>query len=242
MAVIIAEQLPDRRVSGIALALAPAPALELPPVDVIPDCVRPAMERYAADTGQASRVALVVAVDRVGHGWEHTIASRALEARAELVGACRRVEELHDELVSLQATAQWLRSFPRSPSWEPEPYSLHVAGRLVAVTEILGAIEDTCDVDERLITTARRRVRADPPYEPLAPRRGRPGAAPALNALNEAGSTLASVAELADASESAVSRWLKGDRPYPERLPVVLDQLAGAAESARILALIPASR
>ena len=118
---------------------------------------------------------------------------------------------------------------------------MHVAGQQVAVTEILGAIEDTVDVDERLTTIARARQRVcaeDLPYTPPVARTARPGS-PALAALAEAGSKLTDVAELTGASVSACSRWLKGDRPYPAELPAALEQLAGAAAGAAILALIP---
>ena len=96
---VIAEPRPDPRIT----ALAPAPVIELPPVDVVPDSVRPAIERYAVDTGASSRSELITAVDQAGHPWEHAIATRAVAARAELVDACRQVSALHDELVQLEA-------------------------------------------------------------------------------------------------------------------------------------------
>jgi len=233
---------PLQRRSGLDVGREPPPPIGLPPAEVVPESVRPVLRRYAVEPSEASRAPLVLAVDQVGRGWEHAIAARAMEARAELGQACRRAAVLHDELVALHAAARWLQRFPWRSSWEPEPYSLYVAGRLVAVPEILGAIEDTVDVDERLVRIARWRGPEDSPYEPPAPRKGRRGAAPALNALNEAGSTLGDVAELADATESAVSHWLAGRHPYPERLPGVLERLAGAETAAQIVALIPAAR
>ena len=104
-----------------AFELVLAPAIELPPVDLVPESVRPAMRRYAADASAPARAALVVELDRVGHGWEQAIASRALQARAELIEACRRLEELPDELVDLQAAARCLSRFPWRSSWDPEP-------------------------------------------------------------------------------------------------------------------------
>jgi hypothetical protein len=154
---------------GAGLGLTPAPLIGLPPGHVVPESVRPALERYAADVGESSRAELVTAVDQAGHGWEHLIASRAVAARAELVDACRQAGELHDELVRLHAAARWLRSFPWRSSWEPEPYGLHLAGdQVVGVPEVLGAIQDACDVDSRLIRIARRSPPREPPYEPPA--------------------------------------------------------------------------
>jgi hypothetical protein len=220
---------------------APASVIELPPADVVPDSVRVAVACYAADPSQAARAELVAAVDRAGQRWERRIASRAVETRAKLVDACRRVAELHDELVRVDAEAQWLRAFPWYSSWDLEPYSLHVGGHEVAVPEILGAIEDTCDMDERLLRIVRRGPPRDPPYAPPAPRARRLGPGPAQNALAEAGSTLNDVAELmpAGASVAAVSLWLAGKRPYPAQLPDVLEQLVDAETAARIISLIP---
>ena len=115
-----------------------------------------------------------------------------------------------------------------------------MGGQALAIPEILGAIEDTCAVSERLGRIARQLPPAEPPYALLARRSGRPGVTPALNALGELGQTLNDVAELMPegASISAVSRWLRGERPYPAELPDVLEQLVGL-EAGRILALIP---
>jgi hypothetical protein len=192
----IAERLSDPGMTALELASAPPSSvkadatltlglppgsvpIELPPADVVPDSVRPPINRYAADASEATRAQLVAAVDQAGQRWEHTIASRRLEARAELVDACRRVVELHDELVSLKAAARWLRSFPRYLSWDLEPYGLLVGGEEVAVPEMLGA------------------------------------------------------------TESAVSLWLAGKRPYPDQLPYALEQLLDADTAARIIRLIP---
>jgi hypothetical protein len=222
-----------------ARPLPPLPLLTLPPLQAVPPAVRAASIRYAATPPSLSTQAeLIAAVDQEGPRWEHEIASRGLEARAELVEACRLVGELHDELVSLHAAARWLRSFPLCSSWDPEPYSLYVGGEEVAVPEVLGAIEDACDVDKRL----RRIARRPPPREPAyAPRVPRPGSSPALIALAEAGWTLSDVARLmsASASESAVSLWLAGKRPYPDELPDVLKQLVDAETAARIISRIP---
>ncbi len=203
------------------------------------------MDGYAADARNGPRAALVTAVDQVGHDWEHRIASRAVEARAELVATCRRAVDLHDELVGLQASARWLRTFPTwRSSWDPEPYTVHVSGDQVLVVELLGAIEDSCDVDERLIRIASRSAPPDLSYVPPAPgqRRGRPGS-PALKALAEAGPTLKDVAESMPRGGhvSDVSKWLAGKRPYPEALVEVLEQLVDAETAARILSLIPAT-
>jgi hypothetical protein len=228
------------------LAPAPLPAtlalppIELPPADLVPDSVRPAIERYAADASEATHAELVAAVDHAGQRWEHTIATRGLEARAELVDACRRAVELHDELVSLHAAARWLRAFPRCLSWELEPYGVLVGGQDVAVPELLGAIEDACDVHERFQRIARQPAPREPPYAPPAPPPQRRGSAPAKNALAAAGLTLNDVAELmpAGASESAVSFWLSGRRTYPDELPYVLEQLTGFDTARQIVALI----
>jgi hypothetical protein len=115
-----------------------------------------------------------------------------------------------------------------------------VGGQEVTVPEILGAIEDSCDVDERL----RRIARPSPPRDapaPVALRRGRGGGSPAAKALAEAGSTINAVAQAAGASTSAVSRWLTGEHAYPDQLPDVLEQLLGADAIWPILALIPAA-
>ena len=73
----IAEALPRPR--GLAVGRAPAPLIGLLPVEVVPESVRPALEAYAVDLGEASssRDHLKSAVDQVGHGWELAIASRA---------------------------------------------------------------------------------------------------------------------------------------------------------------------
>lgn len=109
----IAEPLPRPR--GLDVGRALEPPIGLPPVDVVPESVRPALEAYAVDVGE--RAELVTAMDQAGHGWEHSMASRAVAARAELVDACRQAGELHDELVRLHAAARWLRSFP----WRSAP-------------------------------------------------------------------------------------------------------------------------
>jgi hypothetical protein len=243
----LAEHLPDLsrpRLEIVPQALV-APIV-LPPADVVPiDVVSisawAAIERYAADAGERSRAALVAAVDQVGHRWEHAIASRAVEARAELVAVCRRAVALQDELVNLQASERWLRSFPLYTSWEPEPYSVYVSGHQVAVPELLGAIEDTCAVDQRLIRIAGRPAPHDPPYAPPATPVVRLGSCSARNALAEAGWTLSQLTELMPCcpSLSAVSKWFAGERTYPEALPDVLEDLVGADTAAGILALIP---
>jgi hypothetical protein len=124
----IAEALPRPR--GLDVGRAPAPLIGLLPVEVVPESVRPALEAYAVDLGEASssRDHLKSAVDQVGHGWELAIASRAVAARAELVDACRQATALHDEMVTLQAAAQWLRRFPWRSSWELEPWSTSMSG------------------------------------------------------------------------------------------------------------------
>jgi hypothetical protein len=254
----IAERLSDPGMTALELASAPPSSvkadatltlglppssvpIELPPADLVPDSVRPAINRYAADASEATHAQLVAAVDHTAQRWEHTIASRGLKVRAELVDACRRAAELHDELVSLHAAARWLRSFRRYLSWDLEPYGLLVGSQEVAVPEMLGAIEDACDVDERLQRIARQRAPREPPYAaPAAPAQRR-GSTPARNALAAVGSTLNDVAELmpAGATESAVSLWLAGKRPYPDQLPYALEQLLDADIAARIIRLIP---
>jgi hypothetical protein len=208
--------------------------VELPPAGVVPSAVRPAIAFY--EHNPAARSELVAAVDREGHQWEHAIATRAVETRAELVATCRRLVELHDGLVELHAAERWLRGFPFRSSWRPEPYGLYVCGHRVGVLEILGVIEDTCQVDGRLHRIARRPPPRDPPYEPPPPPNKY---GPAQNALAAAGATLNDVAELMPASESAVSRWLTGNRPWPDRLGEVLEDLIGEADAVRVLALIP---
>jgi hypothetical protein len=235
----IAEQLPEAEEQ--AHELAPAPWIELPPVEALPGAVQAAAIDYAADPGPETLAQLIAAVDAVGHQLEHAIAGRALAARAALVEACARVAELHDELVTLHSTARWLQGFPLRARWEPEPYALAVAGRqALDVPELLGAIEDACAVDRRLCGIGRRALPGEDPYLAPAPV-GSGRRAPPLAALGEAGVTLNDVAELmpGGASTSSVSRWLSGQRPVPAELPPVLERLVGAGEAARILALIP---
>ena len=112
--------------------------------------MREPMASYVAAPTPANRTALIAAVDRRGYAWERAIAARAVPARAELVAACQRVVELHGELVSLHAQAQWLRSFPDSPRWEPLAYlEIHDGG--------FG-----CDADERLRTIVHPRNAKEP--------------------------------------------------------------------------------
>jgi hypothetical protein len=152
MVAVIAQPLGRQQTLGFAPG-----AIELPPVELVPASARPAMELYAADANEHSRAVLVDAIDRVGDRWEHALAVRAIAARKEFVTACQRVAAIHDELIRLHASARWVCSFPQ-PSWSLEPYHLYVDGRVVAVPEILGAIEDTCDVDSRLARIAGQRA------------------------------------------------------------------------------------
>ena len=113
--------------------------------------------------------------------------------------------------------------------------------------EMLGAIEDACDVDERLRRIARQHAPREPPYAPPAPppQRLRACTETALAAADDAQRCRRAECRRAR-PESAVSLWLAGKRPYPgqlpyalEQLPYALEQLAGADTAARIMGLIP---